>query len=85
LEKFHDLRWVPTEPEFLNYSSAQFLMIGEAQDELGKPAVAEKGAKEPGQEQPGEELEKFAAENEHRINSWKGGLNWRASVIPGTH
>lgn len=71
-EKFADLRWVPLEPEFINYPNAQFLMIGEAQDELGKAAIAEAGGKEPHQEQPGEELEKFESENEERIESLQG-------------
>jgi hypothetical protein len=72
MEKFRDLRWVPAEPEFLDYPNAQFLMIGEAQDDLGKGGIAEEGGKEPNQEQPGEELEKFEEENEERVESLKG-------------
>ncbi|KAL4897746.1 esterase-like activity of phytase-domain-containing protein [Aspergillus ambiguus] len=54
-EKFGDYRWIPLEPEFMNYPNAQFLMIGEAQQELGKAAVAEPGDKRPEEIQPGEE------------------------------
>ncbi|KAL1983112.1 hypothetical protein VTN96DRAFT_442 [Rasamsonia emersonii] len=72
MEKFADLRWVPAEPELLDYPNAQFLMIGEAQDNLGKGGISEAGGKEPNQEQPGEVLEKFEDENLGRIESLKG-------------
>ena len=71
-EKFHDLRWVPTEPKFINYPNAQFLMIGEAHDSLGKAATAEPGDKEADEEQPGEELEKLERGNEERIEALDG-------------
>ncbi|BCR87840.1 uncharacterized protein ACHE_40404A [Aspergillus chevalieri] len=71
-EKFADYRWVPLEPVFINYPNAQFLMIGEAQDELGKAAIAEPGGKKENQEQPGEELEKLEHENEERIEALQG-------------
>merc|ERR1712187_40186 len=71
-EKFADYRWVPLEPVFINYPNAQFLMIGEAQDELGKAAIAEPGGKRENQEQPGEELEKLEQENEERIEALQG-------------
>ncbi|KAI9927700.1 hypothetical protein ASPWEDRAFT_173345 [Aspergillus wentii DTO 134E9] len=71
-EKFQDLRWVPLEPEFIDYPNAQFLMIGEAGDGLGKAATAEAGGKQPHEEQPGEELEKMEHENEERIEALQG-------------
>ncbi|GIJ87526.1 hypothetical protein Asppvi_006434 [Aspergillus pseudoviridinutans] len=71
-QKFGDYRWVPLEPEFIDYPNAQFLMIGEATDDLGKAATAEPGKKETHEEQPGEELEKLEQENEERIESLKG-------------
>ncbi|KAJ5111264.1 hypothetical protein N7532_001799 [Penicillium argentinense] len=70
-EKFGDLRWVPLEPEFIEYPNAQFLMIGEAQDTLGKAATAE-GAKKAHEEEPGEELEKLERENEERVEALQG-------------
>lgn len=73
IEKFQDLRWVPVLPEFLNYSNAQFLMIGEAQNELGKAASSE-GGKQANEEEPGQELEKLEEENEHRVEALKGML-----------
>ncbi|GAQ04549.1 hypothetical protein ALT_1870 [Aspergillus lentulus] len=71
-QKFGDYRWVPLEPEFIDYPNAQFLMIGEATDELGKAATAEPDKKAAHEEQPGEELEKLEQENEERIESLKG-------------
>jgi hypothetical protein len=71
MEKFGDLRWVPLQPEFIEYPNAQFLMIGEAQDSLGKAATAE-GGKKPHEIEPGEELEKMEHENEERIHALDG-------------
>lgn len=70
-DKFGDLRWVPLEPEFIEYPNAQFLMIGEAQDTLGKAATAE-GAKLPHEEEPGQELEQMERENERRVEALQG-------------
>lgn len=72
-EKFGDLRWVPLEPEFLEYPNSQFLMIGEAQNSLGKAATAE-GGKQPHEEEPGQELEKLEQENEHRVEALQGKI-----------
>jgi hypothetical protein len=71
LEKFGDLRWVPLKPEFLDYPNAQFLMIGEAQNDLGKAATSQ-GEKLSHEEEPGEELEKLEGENEDRIDALQG-------------
>ncbi|KAJ5816475.1 hypothetical protein N7447_008708 [Penicillium robsamsonii] len=71
LEKFGDLRWVPLQPEFLDYPNSQFLMIGEAQNHLGKAASSE-GGKQPHEEEPGQELEKLEDENEHRVDALEG-------------
>ncbi|KAJ5692495.1 hypothetical protein N7462_001918 [Penicillium macrosclerotiorum] len=73
LQKFGDLRWVPLEPEFIEYPNAQFLMIGEAHDHLGKAATAE-DRKQPYEEEPGQELEKLQQENEQRIDALQGDL-----------
>ncbi|KAJ5154484.1 uncharacterized protein N7500_009923 [Penicillium coprophilum] len=71
LAKFEDLRWVPMQPEFLDYPNSQFLMIGEAQNHLGKAASSE-GGKQAHEEEPGQELEKLEDENEHRVDALQG-------------
>ncbi|KAJ5334947.1 hypothetical protein N7452_007350 [Penicillium brevicompactum] len=87
LKKFGDLRWVPLEPEFLDYPNAQFLMIGEAQNDLGKAATSQ-GEKSPHEEEPGQELERLEKENEHRISTLSGDatvyqdLGFRAKNYP---
>jgi hypothetical protein len=62
-KKFRGLRWMPLEPELLNYEGAQMLIIGEAQGELGK-AVEEqsKDEKDGEKEKPVEEMEKLGEE-----------------------
>ncbi|KAF9892948.1 hypothetical protein FE257_000540 [Aspergillus nanangensis] len=71
-EKFGDYRWIPLEPEFLDYPNAQFLMIGGAHQDLGKAAVGDAGDKRPEEHQPGEELEKLEQENEERVDNLRG-------------
>lgn len=73
---------MPLEPDFIEYPNAQFLMIGEAQDELGKAATAEPDGKQAHEEQPGEELEKLEHENEERIESMEGISPLAASHLP---
>ncbi len=63
---------MPLEPEFVEYPNAQFLMIGEAQDTLGKAATAEEGTKQPNEEEPGQELEQLERENEQRVEALQG-------------
>ena len=72
LQKFGKYRWIPTEPDFIDYPNAQFLMIGEGQDTLGKAATAGAEAKEPGEEEPGEELENLEEGNLERIEALGG-------------
>lgn len=70
-EKFGDLRWVPLQPEFIDYPNAQILMIGGAMNSWGKAATAE-GEKQPDEPEPGQELERLAEENEHRVEHLQG-------------
>ncbi|KAJ5639393.1 uncharacterized protein N7484_007255, partial [Penicillium longicatenatum] len=70
-EKFGDLRWVPLQPEFIDYPNAQILMIGAAMNNWGKAATAE-GTKQPDEPEPGQELERLAEENEHRVEHLQG-------------
>jgi hypothetical protein len=70
-EKFKGYRWRPTEPEFLDYPNAQFLVIGEAHGHLGKAGEAhidDKGTKE----DPSQELDQLEGENEERVDSLSG-------------
>ena len=48
-------------------------MIGAAQHELGK-AASSMGDKKPNEEEPGQELERLADEDEHRVDSLQGML-----------
>jgi hypothetical protein len=66
------LRWAPAEPEFLDYPNAQFLLVGEVQNEFRKAGTADENEKEPNQKQPSEELETLEEENEERVESLKG-------------
>ncbi|KAL4901398.1 hypothetical protein BDW74DRAFT_170297 [Aspergillus multicolor] len=84
LEKFRDLRWIPAEPELLDYPNAQFLMIGSAVGDLGKAATADEGDKRPEEEQPEEELTKMEDENEERIESLGGRSAQPNSTVVNT-
>ncbi|KAH7383012.1 hypothetical protein BKA64DRAFT_174554 [Cadophora sp. MPI-SDFR-AT-0126] len=72
-KKFRNLRWMPLEPELLNYQNTQFLIIGEGMGEMGK-AVQEmsQDAKDDTKEKPVEELEKLGEEDHDRVEHLKG-------------
>lgn len=70
---------MPLEPDFIGYPNAQILMIGAAQGELGKAAIAEPDGKQAHEEQPGEELEKLEHENEERIEVLQGKFSCHRS------
>jgi hypothetical protein len=61
--KFKDLRWIPLEPELLDYDNTQLLLIGEGQGDLGK-AVAESSQDQQDErkEAPEEEIAKLEDE-----------------------
>jgi hypothetical protein len=69
MEELRDLRWAPLKPKFLDFPSAQFLLIGEAQEDLGKSAAAE--PEEPGKVTAGE-VENLEHENEVRAYPLRG-------------
>lgn len=71
LEKFKDYRWIPTEPELIDYSNAQILMIGQTHEHLGKAGEAHMNDKDM-KVSPGEELDRLEAENEERARSLSG-------------
>ena len=70
-KKFRDLRWIPLEPELLEYKNTQLLVIGEALGDLGK-AVEEqsKDQRDDKKEKPEEEVEKLEKEVSfsHRVS-----------------
>lgn len=84
LEKFKDYRWIPTEPEFLDYPNAQFLMIGSAQSQLGRAGgahVDDTGVKK----DPADELGQLEEENEERVESLSGRYFPRLMLHLGRH
>lgn len=70
-EKLKGYRWRPTEPEFLDYPNAQFLMIGSAHGHLGKAGEAHIDDKDI-KEDPSQELDQLEGENEERVDSLSG-------------
>jgi hypothetical protein len=62
-KKFGNLRWMPLEPELLNYQNAQLLLIGEGEGGIGRVLVEQsKDAKNDEKETPAEEKEKLDEE-----------------------
>ncbi|PMD42682.1 hypothetical protein L207DRAFT_543305 [Hyaloscypha variabilis F] len=71
-KKFRNLRWMPLEPELLDYQHTQLLLIGEGQGDFGR-AVQEmtKDAKSDEKEKPEEEMEKLEEEDHDRVEHLK--------------
>ena len=61
MEKFRGLRWIPLEPELLDYENTQILIIGERSFEKAVEEQ-EKDAKDVEKETPAEEIEKLEDE-----------------------
>ena len=63
IKKFRNLRWIPLEPELLDYENTQFLVIGEGMGNVEK-ATEEQGKdkKDEKKEAPAEEMEKLEDE-----------------------
>ncbi|KAM3072153.1 hypothetical protein ACMFMG_008610 [Clarireedia jacksonii] len=68
-KKFRGLRWMPLEPELLDYEGAQMLIIGEGQGELGRAVEEQK--RDAGKEKPVEEMEKLGEEDHDRVEGLK--------------
>ncbi len=66
------MRWLPLEPELLDYQNTQFLIIGEGLGNIEK-AVEEmsKDAKDEEKEKPVEEMEKLEEEDHDRVENLK--------------
>jgi hypothetical protein len=63
MKKFRGLRWMPLEPELLDYENTQFLIIGEGMGDVDKATEEQKeDAKDDEKDTPAEELEKLEDE-----------------------
>ncbi|KAK5995483.1 hypothetical protein PT974_03891 [Cladobotryum mycophilum] len=80
LDTFRDLRWIPSQPEHLNYANAQLLMIGESSG-IKKAVEPQKEDKKEGKEEPIETLEKLEEEDLERMRDLPGGSRPRFSQI----
>jgi len=71
-KKFRDLRWMPLEPELLDYESTQVLIIGEGMGNFGHAAEEmSKDKRDSEKEKPEEELEKLEEEVIPQLSSSK--------------
>lgn len=66
-EKFRGLRWMPLEPEYLNYTSTQVLFIGEGQGSLEKATEIQSKDQEQGKDDPLKQIEDLEHEDEIRV------------------
>ena len=71
-EEFHGLRWMALQPKHLDYPNAQFLLIGEGRDELGKAAEQTEKDKKHEKESPEEEVQWLENEDSHRTGQLDG-------------
>jgi len=63
MQKFRGLRWMPLEPELLDYNNTQILIIGEGLGSVEKATEEQEGDAEDGKkEAPVEEIEKLEDE-----------------------
>lgn len=63
MKKFRGLRWMPLEPELLDYENTQFLIIGEGMGNIDTATEeSAKDKKDDSKETPAEELEKLEDE-----------------------
>lgn len=63
MRKFRGLRWIPLEPELLDYDNTQILIIGEGMGSVEKATEEQEGdAKDSKKEAPVEEMEKLEDE-----------------------
>lgn len=63
MKKFRNLRWMPLEPELLDYVNTQFLVIGEGMGNVEKATEEQqKDENDEKKETPAEEVEKLEDE-----------------------
>jgi len=68
-DRFRKLRWLPLEPEFLNYESSQVLFIGEGAGDYGNALDEMEKDERDGKENPEEEVERLFEEDFARVKS----------------
>ena len=71
-QEFRGLRWMPVQPRFIDYASAQFLLIGEGRDELGKATEVSERDEKHNKETPEEEINALEDEDSHRTGQLHG-------------
>jgi len=72
LDDFRGRGWMELRPEHLNYENAQFLLIGEGQDEFKAAVEATSKDQKHDKETPQEEMEKLEHEDELRVEHLRG-------------
>jgi len=71
-KKFRDLRWMPVEPELLEYERTQILFIGEGFGTFGNSLdEMSKDKRDDEKEKPEEEIERLLDEDHDRIENLK--------------
>ena len=72
MNEFRGLRWMPVAPKHLDYANAQFLLIGEGQDNVDKALEPSNKDEKHGKDKPEEEMEKLEHEDELRVDHLHG-------------
>ena len=72
MEEFRGLRWMPAAPKHLDYPNAQFLLIGEGQEDVSKALEPSTKDVKHGKEEPEKEMEKLEHEDEVRAEHLSG-------------
>ncbi|KAI9685771.1 MAG: hypothetical protein M1822_004331 [Bathelium mastoideum] len=72
MEEFRGLRWMPAAPKHLDYANAQFLLIGEGQENVSKALEPSTKDEKHGKKDPEEEMEQLEHEDELRVEHLKG-------------
>jgi hypothetical protein len=80
MNEFRGLRWMPLQPQYLDYPNAQFLIIGESRG-LDHATEALDRDQRHDRETPLEEMEKLEGEDEIRVKHLKGKHTHRTIVM----
>ncbi|KAI1434320.1 hypothetical protein GGR50DRAFT_414974 [Xylaria sp. CBS 124048] len=71
-DEFRGLRWMPSQPNHLDYANTQFLLIGESSGIEKATAPPKEDKEKDEKEKPVEELEKLEDEDTHRMEGLEG-------------